>query len=340
MSFLSKLLGVVSGNSGLKMSDQLLFDKVIGFRGVVPGVGTSTIVQNVAIALSEVTNFSICVLDTNFIYPTQYPMLVSSQDSKRKDYLDFEGDLTPVTLQTSYRNVSLLTMSKRTVVDMMSNKDNELTVEKLMGSLKSYFDIILVDLSYEFTNVNIQTAIKCNRIINIADQSLKSIYHLKKSLNTMATLAVPLAKADKVVLNKVIPDVLSNTSGVITESGLKLIGEIPLSKELAIHGVSGKRIWASATANKDIHAFSEVINSIIDIIVQATPLNQQYMDANAVELAKKQEKENKLEYGKQQEETPKLTEVKDTPIVEQQSSNEEDDFLEPEEIYEIIDEDK
>ena len=78
MGLLSNLLGTLSGNNNLKVSEQLLFDKVIGFKSIVPGCGASTVLQNVAIALSENTKFNICVLDTNFLYPVQYPLLSTS----------------------------------------------------------------------------------------------------------------------------------------------------------------------------------------------------------------------------------------------------------------------
>ena len=73
----------MSGNNDLKVSEQLLFDKVIGFKSVVPGCGASTILQNVAIALSETTKFNICVLDTNFLYPIQYPLLTTSDNETK-----------------------------------------------------------------------------------------------------------------------------------------------------------------------------------------------------------------------------------------------------------------
>lgn len=277
MGFLRNLLKTLSGSTDMKVSEQLLFDKIIGFRGIVPGVGTSTIVQNVAIALSAQTNYSICVLDTHFLYPTLYPMLMDGVDTKRKDFLDFQGDLSEIVLQTAHRNVSLLTLNGRTIVDMMSSKDSELIVNKLIGALKSYFDIILVDLSYEPTNLYAHTAIKCNRIINVADHSLKCVYNLRKSLNTMATLAVPFAKANKVVVNKVIPDILTNINGVLQEAGLKIIGEIPYSMAVAKLGVAGKRVWANSTSNKDIFAFSSVINAIVEDIIDTTPLNEHYL---------------------------------------------------------------
>ena len=61
------MIGVFSGETTMKVSEQLLFDKVIGFRSVVQGTGASTFLQNVAVALSENTNYNICVIDLNFL---------------------------------------------------------------------------------------------------------------------------------------------------------------------------------------------------------------------------------------------------------------------------------
>ena len=318
MGFLSKLLSVFSGNRGLKVSEQLLFDKVIGFRGIVPGVGTSTIVQNTAIALSETTNLAVCILDTNFLYPTQYPLLVANLDGKsRKDFLDFTGELSDITVETAYKNVSLVGIHGRTVIDMVSPKDNEEVVTKVIGALKSYYDIILVDLSYEPTNVSIHSAIKCNRVINIADQSLKCIYNMRKSLNSMVTLGVPLAKANKIVLNKVLPDVITNTKGVIEEASLELLGEIPFSVEIAKQGVAGKKIWGKKSSNRDSAIFSEVIETIIDSIVTATPLNASSLGVDV---------EN-LEIEEQKVETPKKKRKnKDEKVVSEAPKEESNDI--------------
>lgn len=269
MSIIGKIIGMISGGSGSNLSRQLIFDKVIGFKGVAPGVGTSTIVQNVAEALSETTNNTICVIDTNFLYPTQYPMLVSTSESKqKKDYLDFASDLSDCIVSTDIKNVSLLSLHGRTIVDMISSKDSDLIVGKVIKEIKNYFDIILVDLSYETTNTSIYSAIKCNKIINVADHSLRCAYHLQRYLNNQATLAIPLGKANKVIFNKALPDVVSGVKGLYEEAGLQVVGEIPFSQEIAVKGVSGKIIWTTTTTSKDILAFSEVINTVVEDITQ------------------------------------------------------------------------
>lgn len=282
MSILKKFLGVLSGGNTLKVSEQLLFDKVIGFRGIVPGVGTSTIVQNVAIALSENTNCTVCVVDMNCLYPTQYPMLVSGDvminnaSKPKKDLFDFSGDVSEIVYTTSYRNVYTTGFSNRTVVDMLSAKDNEATFNQVIGALKSFFDIILIDLSYELTNMNTQAGVKCNKIINIADQSLKCVVNLKKSLNTSATLAIPFAKSNVVVLNKVAPDLVTDTVGLLKSINLDVIGEIGFSLDILKAGVSGKRLYSKNKTNEGYIEFNEVIDEIVRLIINPTPLTKDF----------------------------------------------------------------
>lgn len=300
MSILSSILKRFSGNRDYIVSDQLLYDKVIGFRGVVAGVGTSTIVQNTAIALTELTNYKVCVVDTAFMYPTQYPMLNNKKEESRKDFLDFDKELSDIVVKTNYPNITLVSMSMRNITDMLSLADSEETVERLFGVLKSYFDVILVDLSQELTNITTHSAVKCNRVFNVADQSLKSVYHLKKSINLMATLAVPIAKANVVIINKVLPDILTNTQAVLEGAGMKVITEIPHSIDIAKLGVTGSPIFSKKTTNRDVYAFSSSIITIVENLLSLTPKNA-----------------NRLQKGRQLQETDSITEVSST----QSSSN-------------------
>ena len=282
----------------MKISEQLLFDKVIGFRSIVPGCGASTILQNVAIALSESTKFNICVLDTNFLYPIQYPLLTSSdmkQKEKEPDVLDFAGDMSQIVRNTSYPNIYIAQLEKRTVVDMLSGKDTESNITKLIANLKTYFDIILIDLSHELTNVNIHSAIKCNKIFHVADTSLKCLYYIKKSINTMVTLGVPLAKCNKVIVNKMLDNVDLAVGSTLKDAGLEVIGGIPLSMDIAIFCASGSRIYGGMSRDKGVSEFNKVINKILENIVEKNPLNSSYMNV-AKELARMESEKKKNEH--------------------------------------------
>jgi hypothetical protein len=293
MGILGKILGTTSGNKGLEISEQLLFDKVIGFKGVVPGCGVSTIVQNTAIALSEKTDFSICVLDTNFLYPVQYPLLTNNEKSRKKakDILDYSGKISEIVIDTNYKNVFLAHLDKRTLVDMLSNKDSEKNIEKVIAGLKSYFDVILIDISNEQTNIAIHSAIKCNKIYQVADSSMKSLYHLKKSINTMGSLAIPLAKAHKIILNKQLDDVSMNIKSTFDKVGMLIVGEIPLSKEIAVKSSTGKRIYGALSNDRGISAFNSLMDILVKDIARKTPMNKKFFDVKKeVEKIQKERK--------------------------------------------------
>lgn len=290
MGLLSKVLSTISGNNDMKVSEQLLFDKVIGFKSVVPGCGASTILQNVAIALSESTKFNICVLDTNFMYPIQYPLLtvndsVNKGKEKEPDILDFAGDMSQIVRNTAYPNIYIAQLENRTVIDMLSGKDTESGITKLIANLKTYFDIILVDLSYELTNISIHSAIKCNKIFHVADTSLKCLYYIKKSVNTMVTLGVPLAKCNKVIVNKMLDNVDLGVESTLKEAGMDIVGGIPLSMDIAIFCASGQRIYGGMSKDKGVTEFNKLINKVLENIVEKNPLNSSYVNV-AKELAR------------------------------------------------------
>ena len=333
MGLLSSLLGAVSGNNSMKVSEQLLFDKVIGFKSIVPGCGASTLLQNVAIALSDTTKFNICVLDTNFMYPIQYPLLSTVELKKGEpDILDFAGDLSKITRSTSYPNIYVAQIEHKTVIDMLSGKDSETNITKLIANLKTYFDIILIDLSYELTNTSIYSAIKCNKIIQVADTSFKCLYNIQKAMNTMVTLGVPLAKCNGVVINKELPNVQLGIQDTLEEAGLKVIDRIPLSMDVAISCAAGRKIYGAMSRDGGVTAFNSAIQSVLDYILEKTPLNSNYVDV-AKELAKMD--------AAQQEEKEKSKAEEDLFMEEVTYVDEEEEFLEDElveEVEELVDE--
>lgn len=278
MSLLNRLLGTFSGSRGLRISDQLLFDKVIGFKGLVPGVGASTLLHNVAIAMSVKTSYTVCIVDTNYMFPIQYSLFGCKNEDKVKDILDFSGDVSVVVHQTALSDVYITSLVNRSVIDMLSTKDSSDLIDKLLGALKSYFDVVLVDLSHEPTNMSTYAAIKCNKIITVADPSLKCMIHMKKAYNHMSSLGVNFSKCNKVVMNKNIDGMVMGAESALVEAGLKVLGVAHLSNEIAILGVAGKQIWGAASKDKGVISFNAVVDSVVDDILQKTKLNEKYID--------------------------------------------------------------
>ncbi|EQF29661.1 AAA domain protein [Clostridioides difficile CD160] len=295
MSSLSNILAAMSGSEINDVSEQLLFNKVVGFRGIVPGVGTSTILQNVAIALSEKTKYKICVLDMNILYPIQHSLLMkdSKVPNKKRDIMDYSGNLSEIILYTQYNNVYLIEFSNRGLSDMFSSKDIDTIISEIIDTSKLSFDVILIDLSHELTVMNTRAAIKCNKIIQVGDQSLKCLTNLKKSLNAQATLAISPLKSNKVVLNKVSEDVVAFTTKVLEEAGLKVIAQINNSEEILKAGISGKRLWYESSKEKYIN-FSSAIDTIVDELLERTPLNNKFIKDD-IEIEERKPTENEIE---------------------------------------------
>ena len=272
MSVLGKVVGAISGGVDDAISEQLLYDKVIGFRGIVDGVGCSTIVQNVAIAMSDMIRAkNICVVDTHILYPSQYQFLVGNADeASKKDWFDFDGNnLAECRNKTQFNNIYLLSFANRTITDMLSSKDNPKLVDDTITALKTYFDVILVDLSHEPTNISMHMALQCNQIYTVVDPSMNCISNLGKSLNYMATLAVPFGRMNKAILNKNDANVNAGVKGALNEVHLDVLGTIPNSIEIAKYGIIGKRIWSTTTNNADVKEFCDVMKKIVNDIFPA-----------------------------------------------------------------------
>ena len=173
-------------------------------------------------------------------------------------------------------NVHLVALKNRGIVDMLSSKDSESTITNVLGALKSYFDVILVDIPCEYTYLSTYASIKCNKIINVAECSAKCMVNLEKSLNTMASLGVAFAKANKVILNKIPKGVTIDVEAALEQAGLNVIGKIYLSNNIAVQGMANKKVWGMASKDSDILEFTSVIDYIVESVVQKTSLTEKY----------------------------------------------------------------
>lgn len=273
-----------SGGTGeVQVSEQLLFDKVIGFKGVVDGAGASTLVQNVAIALSDTTRYKICVVDTNMLYPCQFELLGCSDDIKY-DVLDFDRGIKigNIVNDTKYSNISVVGFKDRTVVDLVAVTEGLNTYDKLLQELKMYYDIILVDLSHEPSNFATEAAIKCNKIFMVCDESLKCTSNLVHAYNYITTLGVSITKCKRIILNKTTA-INTGIRGTISELKLEVFGEIPFSENIYKQGVAGKPFYGLATRDGTITEAHVLINRLLKDIIEDTPVNRKNLkDSNEV----------------------------------------------------------
>lgn len=284
MSVFKDVLSVISGGKTEKLATQLLFDKVIGFRGIIDGVGASTVIQNVAVALSETTDNSICVVDTHILYPAMAQLLGGKQVREAtKDWFDFVDDISVVAHKTRYKHVYHVGFYNRTIVDIVSSKDSSELVLSLFAALKDYFDIILVDLSLEPTVISSITAIQCNKIYSVIDSSLACLSNLRASINNVVTLGVPTHKLHRVVAAKVAQTQGLDIGAALKEYNLQLISVIPCSDEIAKFGVHGDKIWGALSTSKAVTAYNIAIEDICKDILESNDLEDNLVIHNKTE---------------------------------------------------------
>lgn len=273
MGMFSELLALLSGGKGeVTVSEQLLFDKVIGFKGITDGCGASTMVQNVAAALGDYTKYKICVVDTNMLYPCQHGLLGSADDTA--DILDFARgkNFGEIVNSTALNNVYTVGFKDRTIVDLVAVTEDARTFDRLLDELKVFYDIILIDLSHEPSNFAAQAAIKCNKIFMVCDTSMKATSNIVKSYNYMTTLGVSLAKCKRVILNKTI-NVTSGVNAIMEELKLEKFGEIPFSDVIYKQGVSGKPYYGVPSRDAGVTQAHLLLDKIVKDIIEESPKN-------------------------------------------------------------------
>lgn len=355
VSILQRVLKALAGGNETIISQQLVFNKVIGVKGLSSGVGTSTVVQSLAYYYSITKKMRVCVVDTSFLTPIQESLLGAEPNTV--DMLQYTGDISAVTSKTKFKGVYLVSLRGRGIVDMI-DKDNSKIYLEVLKKLKTYFDVILVDLCNEHTDINTTAAIKCNRIITVADQSNKCIYHVRNTLNTNATLAIAREKQKITILNKVVEGVKTSTVQSLEQSGLRVVAQIPYSREVAWKGITADPCYTPTTESKTNEIFNKAIELIAESFIEKNPNNEELHGEStytgttlvsetaeikgkkAEKLQDKQKKENKGKsfFGKKGKEmpTPREREVEEvesyaTGIEEVTTYQEKpaDDFVNP-----------
>lgn len=307
MGIFAELLSLLSGGTGdVEVSEQLLFDKVIGFKGITEGCGASTLVQNVAAALNDNTRYKICVVDTNMLYPCQHELLGSSDDTP--DIQDFGRGipLGDIINTTRFDNVVTVGFKNRTIVDLVAVTETTSTYDKLLSELKKYYDIILVDLSHETSNFATEAAIKCNKIFMVCDTSMKATSNLVKSYNYMTTLGVSLTKCKRIILNKTI-NVNAGLNSIISELNLEVFGQMPFSELVYKQGVVGRAFYGMATRDSAITEAHILLDKLVTDIVEESRKNEH-------KLKKKKVKDREIDFS--QDETQGSSETAETTVTD------------------------
>lgn len=329
-------------SSGAAYSRNVKFDlfyNVYAFKGVVEGVGCSTLVANTAVAIAQ-AGVTVCVIDTSVLSPVQDILLKTSEavtshavDEEHLDWFDMPYTRKSV-LHVSKINTNVSVLSfrgkQRGIVDVLSTSDSALLVDMALTELHSKFDIILIDCCHELTEVNTACLQQAQRVIQVWSDAPSVVGCLEGFITNSITLSSPMDKMRNVVCSKMCRDIMGGVDELLKQYKLNCVAKSYMSEEVYLQIVSGKCIWGCVSSDKDITAYNDCIADIACLILNIKP---EEIETDNSELqksdVKKGEKDTseEIEVVDTQEQVVEDIEVEDgEPVVEGSENSETDDF--------------
>lgn len=298
------ILKQVSGASLSRTTKYEIFYQIVAFKGVVDGVGTSTLVANTALALGDL-GLNVCVIDTSILSPSQDILLNTTYVNsdlavdKRLDWFDMPyTKRSPLHPSKINNKISVLSFygKQRSITEMLSTMDNDTLVQIALAELHNKFDIILVDCCQEMTCVNTTALQMAQRVIQVWNDTPTVIENIDNFITNQVILSCPLDKMRYVICSKTNPDVIGDLNDLIEQYRLRVITTTVLSRDISRVLCMSKPLWQYPSSDEDVIAYT---NSIIEIVSNLLNINE---DTNVDAVEAKREK-------KQQEQIIEETEI-------------------------------
>ena len=278
----SEILRQTSGSSMTREVKFDIFYQIIAFKGIVDGVGASTLVANTALAIADL-GLTVCVIDTSILYPVQDLLL-------KTDYEDMEKDKRLDWFDMPFTKRSVLHVSKlstrisvlsfagknRGITDILSTNDNASLVEIALTELHDKFDIILIDSCSELTTINTTAMQMSNQVIQVWNDTPTVINSIDNFITNQVTLACSLDKMRYVVFSKCNPDVMGDLEGPLKQYRLRKLAETSIAREVNSVCCMNKSLYQFASRDKYIEEYTEAVIRIalhiLNVKLEDTPM--------------------------------------------------------------------
>lgn len=262
------VLKQVSGTGYIRDIKYNIFHQIIAFKGIVDGVGCSTLVSNTAVALAEL-GLTVCVIDTSMLNPVQDILLKTSIKGNTPDWFDmmFE-DISPLNVSGIAGKVSVLSFSgkSRDIIDAVSSRDSEELVTTALTEFHNKFDLILIDCCHELTAVSAAVLQQAHTVIQVWNDTPTVVHNIDNFVNNCAILSCSFGKMRNVVYSKMVDDVIGGLDDVLAAYKCTKIAENRLSKDVARVAILGKPLYQFTSVNGDIINYTECIIDIVCFI--------------------------------------------------------------------------
>lgn len=245
----SKIIKVLSG-SEFKIHKKMI-DNVIAFIGLAGGVGTSTIVSNLAY-MAEKEDMSVIVVDTNIMYPIQYAYFGIKQPIKSIDLVEFLNGSAKVGECINYKGeIGVVYANNRTLTDSVNcdNGDSANNMAKLIDSLSDLFDLVILDCSSKIDNdINNTALYKADIVYAVMDENIECISNLERIKNNMQMTGITSNKM-QVIMNK--RTSIHYSESILKSFKIELLDILPFDLAIIESGLRGEIFCKSGSSSRD-----------------------------------------------------------------------------------------
>lgn len=218
---------------------------VIGSKG---GVGATTAAVNLAVCLREAAaNKSVALMDMNPLLggiplfldiKTSFNWAEGARDIDRMD--------STYLLNTLYKHPTgiqvLPAPSKPAGLEAATPE----TMERLVGLMRSAFDIIVMDGCRSFDDLSLRMLALSDTILVISELNLASIVNAKKLLDTFEGLGLSYGKDIKVVINRYQKKNMVSPEEAEKTLGKKIVSMVPNDYETTMSAINTGRTLSDA----------------------------------------------------------------------------------------------
>lgn len=270
------LLKASSGVSYERSLRYNIFYQFVAFKGVREGIGTSTIVSNTALAMAKL-GLNVCVVDTSILNPCQDILLKTNYDRENKkegvtDWFSMGFTRNSVlNISGIDRKVSVLSFKNRTIVDLLSTQDSAAAVELAFSQLATKFDIILIDICNEPTNISTTAMQLSHKLIQVWSNSVTTMRNVENFITNNVICSCSMDKMRYVVTSMTVDDIPTNWDELMKKFHFKHLAHVGMSMEIAHMLATGRILFNAAVNSQDVQQFNDCITDIVCHLLNINP---------------------------------------------------------------------
>ncbi|GGG02859.1 ATPase [Paenibacillus aceti] len=226
---------------GSEFQESKLIYSVIGFIPACDMVDNALVISNLGYLLAQ-KGLNTCVLDLKVFNPNLYHYLDAKPNKKggglirvlKSDKVDFREEIQA----TKYEKLYLLSPSPHDLIEEYLDFEFD-HLEHVINTLKSMFDIVLVDIPNNPPLEFCLGAMKFSHIgFFISTERIEATSNMVRLLDFASSVGISTAKFTSVILMNI--QDINYDHKAINEFGLKIVAALPYVKAAYAYSLEGK----------------------------------------------------------------------------------------------------